>query len=105
VIEHIGWYIEWAAEWLRVAKERPGLVVLSYHDELSNLRVLLARVFDELSIEPPPTIESGFAARGPLREKSPGNWRQDLTRQTQDHLESRIRAKLAPFSACDRLWS
>jgi hypothetical protein len=105
VMKHIGWHLEWVADWLRFAQHRPGLVVFSYYNEIADPEQLLTRVFDELGAETPFGITSAPVPNDRYREKASTDWRHELTPEAVNYLELRLRAELQVFPAFHQLWS
>ena len=105
VIDRIGWYVDWVAEWLRFAQDRPGLVVFSYYRELADPQAMFARVFDELGITLRGSMSSAPLEQDRYRKKLNANWRHDLSEEAQSYVESRVRGDLEGFAEFERLWS
>ncbi len=105
VMHKIGWHVDWVAEWLRFAKDRPGLVVFSYYHELANPQAMFARVFDELGVRFRATVSASPMGHDRYRKKTSTNWRHDLTIEAQDYLESRTRVDLEGYPHFYQLWS
>jgi hypothetical protein len=105
VMEKIGWHVEWIAEWLRFARDRPGLVVISYHRELADRQAMFARVFDELGAELGDAVITAPNSGDRYRDKSSNDWREGLTQEAQDYLDLRMRVELECFADSNRLWS
>lgn len=105
VIKHIGWHIDWVAEWLRFAEDHPGLVEFSYYREIVDPRAMFSRVFDRLGIDPPDEFSIAPTPNDRYREKATTDWRHELTPDAQTYLELRVQMELQSFSAFDELWS
>jgi len=104
VTEIIGWYLEWIVQWLKFARDRPGLVVFSDYSELANPHALLSRVFKELRDELKGNVSAEPTTNDRIRKKEGNNWRHDLSPAAQNYLEQRVRAELQEFPAFDRMW-
>jgi hypothetical protein len=105
VMHKIGWHVDWVAEWLRFAKDRPGLVVFSYYHELADPQAMFARVFDELGVSFRGTVSASPIGHDRHRKKTSTNWRHELTIEAQDYLESRLRVDLEGYPHFYQLWS
>ncbi|MBA4104891.1 MAG: hypothetical protein C0485_03955 [Pirellula sp.] len=105
VREQIGWFIEWAGQWLRFDAEQPGRVVFSYHRELADSQQMLDRVFREFGVESPGRITPQPTANDRFRPNPLRDWRQGVDSATQRFVESRMKKALAQYPAFTRLWS
>jgi hypothetical protein len=105
VMDRIGWHVDWVAEWLRFAKDRPGLVVFSYYRELADPQAMFARVFAEMALRFRGTVLAAPMGQDRYRNKTSTNWRHELTNEAQDYLESRVRIDLEGYTSFDQIWS
>jgi hypothetical protein len=105
VIDRIGWYVDWVAEWMRFAQDRPGLVVFSYYCELTDPQAMFARVFDELGITLQGSVSAALLEQDRYRKKTNANWRHDLSAEAKSYLETRVRSALEEFAEFGCLWS
>ncbi len=105
VTSTIGFFIDWIAEWLRFARDRPELVVLSYYNELNDPQAMLTRVFDEFGVPAPKDVPIAPVPEDRYRHKTTAGWRHELTPGVQTYVESCVRAELEEFPAFAQLWS
>ena len=103
-MEHIDGIVKWAAMWLQFAKDRPNLVVFTFHRELENPQAMLSRVFGELGAKLDGSVSAEPAGRDRFREKEVDDWRSDLSPASQSYLEHHVRAKLGDFPDFANLW-
>jgi hypothetical protein len=104
-VTHIDWFVEWAASWMQRAKIRPDKVVFSYHRELENPQLLLARVFHEFGVDLHDTVSAAPFPHDRFRQKDSDDWRDGLSRSTQVLVQHRVWSKLADFPDFEQLWT
>ena len=103
-LDGIGFYVKWVADWLSFAEAHPGLVVISYYDELADLQSMMNRVFAEFGVENIGAVPTNVTSRDRYRAKRSTDWRDEMSAEAAEWIDMRVRAELQRFEAFPRLW-
>jgi hypothetical protein len=101
----LDWLIEWVREWLQFEQDHPGLVLVTYHRDLSDLQGMMQRVMGAYGTAAPASISTEPTSRDRFRKNPHRDWRESLNSRTQRFAETRLRESLGKFRALEYLWT
>lgn len=103
-LDCITFYVKWVADWLSFAEAHPGLVVISYYDELADLQTMMNRVFAEFGVADIGVVPTAVTSRDRYRTKRARDWRDEMSAEASEWIEMRVRAELQRFEAFPKIW-